>query len=194
MKKLVLVFLLATFGFSAPLWAAYRSTTITHLAFGSYQLSDGEHSLVGSRVALGVKRLYDPHWAWFVTAADGSAQENFPGPNGSIYTLTAATTTFTGGYEYRFALDDRGDIEPFLGFGVNVISYALDYTYPGSSVGKTSGTGVGPVGELGGRFAFGDSFTVIPAFQYTAIQVTTESGSKKALVSSGLYLGLVFSF
>ena len=194
MKKLVLAFLLATFGFSAPLFAAYRTKTITHLAFGSYQLSDSEHSLAGSRVALGVKRLYDPNWAWFATVADGSAQEQFQASNGNLYTLTAATTTFTGGYEFRFTLDDQGNIEPYLGFGVNVISYNLDYTYPGSTVGKTSGTGLGPVGEVGGRFALGESFTVIPAFQYTAIQVTAENGSKKAIVSSGLYLGLVFSF
>jgi len=174
--------------------AKFREVTILSIAGGSYQIDDSQHHLVGSRTAIGVKHLLDENWSWFASLGTGAAQQKYLAADQSHYWLEAKTTSFTGGGEYRFSLDKKGAVVPFLGVGLNSLKYELDYTYPGSQVGKVQGTGFGPMVKLGSRFRFGRNFILIPAYQYSSVSIKREDGSTQSLVSSGLFIGLVASF
>lgn len=173
----------------------FRKKAVTHLYVGSYAANTDDHHLKGSKLGLGLKYYYDPHWATFFFLSEGSAQETYSPENSTAqYDLYAHSYGFTGGLEWRTQLDREGNIEPFVGIGLNAENYELEFEYPGSEVGTTSGTGYGPLMELGGRFALGRSFTVIPAYEYSAISYKAGSGDSKTLVAAGFSLGLIFRF
>ena len=170
---------------------AFQKRTITQISFGSYQVSDSEANLYGTRLAVGVKQLLDPNWAWFGAVSQGDAigSEKI---NGIEYESTASSTALTGGGEWRTQAAE--DIEPFVGLGMIAESYSYDFTSPGSKTGKTSGTGLGPMSNLGVRFQLGQSFIFIPTYQYSLLRYQTEAGDNASMISSGLYIALVFRF
>ena len=194
-RTLTLVLLLVLTAGAASAQERFRKRLITHLYLGSYSANTDEHHLKGSKVGLGIKYYYDPHWATVFSVSEGSAIQTYQ-PTGSTaqYDLTAHSYGFTGGMEWRTQLDRAGNIEPFVGAGLNAENYEMEFVYPGSEVGTTSGTGFGPWVEMGGRFRLGDSVTLIPAYEYSSIGYQTEGGETKTLVSAGFSLGLLVMF
>ena len=192
MRFFVLVFLFLSAAQTGT--CASRDQTIIHVAAGSYQIDDGTHHLVGSRTAIGLKHFWDENWAWFANLEQGTVAQKFRAENQLSYLLEAQTTGLTAGVEWRQPLGKRKKVIPFVGLGLNGLSYEMDYTYPGSSVGKTSGVGFGPLFRGGARFVLGRNFILIPAYQYSAVQIQTEAGANKMIVSSGFFVGLVAVF
>jgi len=192
MKYLVCLALLLSF--CSTSYAAGQGVTIVSIAAGSYQVDDTEHHLTGSRTAISLKYLYTKNWSWFSSLGSGSAQQIYLATDNRQYLLEANTTSLSGGVEYRKKLNKKGSIEPFVGLGLNAMSYQLDYTYPDSQVGQAKGTGFGPLFKLGSRFRLGKNFIIIPAYQYSSVSIQTESGDTRNIVSSGVFLGLVAAF
>ncbi|MDT8448177.1 MAG: hypothetical protein RRB13_14890 [bacterium] len=173
----------------------FRSKTVSHLYLGSYSVSTTEHHLQGSRGGLGVKHYYDPHWAWFLQVSRGTAIETYTPEGGTAYyDLTASSYGYTGGMEWRTQLDREGNMEPFVGLGLNIENYELVFEYPGSKIGTTNGTGFGPLFNLGARFAMGRNFVMIPSYEYSAITYKTSRGESSTLASNGFSLGLIVRF
>ena len=110
------------------------------------------------------------------------------------YELEAQTATAQSGLTWFFGDTRNSDFLPFAGAGLSVISYDIDYTFPDSTVGKTSGVGPGAFGHFGAEINIGRSFSFIPQYQASAHTITTEDGGSYTLFQAGLLLALRVSF
>jgi outer membrane protein W len=110
--------------------------------------------------------------------------------NDTRYNIYASTTTLQTGPTYYFNRTPKSLVIPFIGAGLSVLNYDVRYDFPGSKLGKTSGTGLGGYGQVGVELWLTRSTTLILAYQAAAHDVKTQAGDHLTLRSGGLQLSL----
>lgn len=110
--------------------------------------------------------------------------------NNNRYNIYASTTTVQTGPTYYFNRTPQSLVIPFVGAGLSVLNYDVKYEFPGSKLGKTSGTGLGGYGQVGVELWITRSTTFIMAYEVAAHDVKTEAGDHVVLRSGGLQLSL----
>jgi hypothetical protein len=110
--------------------------------------------------------------------------------NNNTYNIYASTTTFQTGPTYYFNRTPQSLLIPFVGAGLSVLNYDVRYEFPGSKLGRTSGTGLGGYGQVGVELWLTRSTTFIAAYQAAAHDVKTEAGDHVVLRSGGLQISL----
>jgi len=104
--------------------------------------------------------------------------------------ISAQTTTEQTGLTYYFNRSPTSLVVPFIGGGVSVMQYEIDYSFPGSYLGRTSGTGGGGFALAGVELWMTRSITLIMQYQAAAHEIKTQSGKTAQLDSGGLLLSL----
>lgn len=108
--------------------------------------------------------------------------------NDTTFEISANTTTVSTGLTYLFNRGEGSKILPFAGGGVSVASYEIDFDYPDSVLGKTSGTAPGIFGHGGVEFQLGERSTFILQYVASVHSVERESGGSASLISTGFVL------
>lgn len=120
-----------------------------------------------------------------VSTTDGRAKAD-----GKSYDIYARTTTLQTGPTYYFNRERGSLVIPYVGGGISVLNYDIDYDFPDSDLGKTSGSG-GGVYALGGvELVLTRSLTFVAQYTIAAHQIRTEDGDAATLRSGGLGLSL----
>lgn len=109
---------------------------------------------------------------------------------GTTYDLAANTSTLRTGLTYLFQLGPDSNLLPFAGGGVSVSSYSIDYDFPDSELGETSGTAPGIYGFGGLEWRLGRNSTFIIEYVSSVHVVEKEAGGSAALADSGFLLSL----
>lgn len=173
----------------------YRS--VTSISYGAYQKTDGDDTLSGSQLAVSYMSRFSEQWSYFLRLSNGSASGTHT-ENGESYDLKSSNSTLTGGvrwsYDFDVNSDNDTDLSPYVGAGLSVQKYEYDFEYPGSEVGKTSGTGYGPFVSLGLKIAISANIVIVPGYHYEQITIKTEDGEDRAFTSSGTSLAFVARF
>jgi outer membrane protein with beta-barrel domain len=113
---------------------------------------------------------------------------------GKTYNISTNTSTLQTGLLYYFGRDGKKWLIPFVGGGLGVLDYNVDYRYPGSKVGKTSGTGPGGFAFAGLEFWLAQALTVIVSYDVEGYQISTQSHGSDTLETGGLILAVRLNF
>lgn len=113
---------------------------------------------------------------------------------GKTYNISTNTSTLQSGLLYYFGRDGRKWLIPFVGAGAGVLNYSVDYRYPGSKVGRTSGTGPGGYAFAGLEFWLARALTVIVSYDIEGYQISTQSHGSDTLATGGLILAVRINF
>ena len=171
----------------APQAMAAQGDTRTTLYFGTTRFVAADDSTFGSTFGALWGYELQQNLIWSSGASFGFTDSERD-VNGTTYTLQANTTTYQTGIVRIF--NRMQSFEPFIGGGVSFLSYDLDFEYPGSKVGKTSGLGPGIYTTVGVDIHITRSIVFIPAWVYSANSIVSESGEKLGIYSGGLQLSL----
>jgi len=106
------------------------------------------------------------------------------------YTTHADTTTLQTGLLYFFGRAPRKLVVPFIGGGIAAMEYDVDYRYPGSKVGKISGSGPGGFAFAGVELWLARALTVIVSYQAEAYEIARQGGGSTTLSSGGVQLAI----
>jgi hypothetical protein len=109
---------------------------------------------------------------------------------GTDYMIHANTTTLQSGLLYFFGRRPRKLLVPFVGGGIAALDYDVDYRYPGSRTGKTSGTGPGAFAFAGVELWLARSVTFIVSYQADGYEITRQGGGTTTLESGGVLLAI----
>jgi len=126
---------------------------------------------------------------WSV-GASASTTDGTATVNNHTYDIYARTTTIQTGPTFFFNRAPGNLLIPFVGAGVSVLNYDVKYEFPGSKLGKTSGSGPGAYALAGIELWLSRSITLIGQYTLAAHQVKTQSGEYMTLRSGGLGLSL----
>lgn len=174
-----------------------KHRSVTSISYGAYQTTDGDNTLNGTQLALSYMSHFSEQWSYFVRLSNGSASGTHS-ENGESYDLKSSNSTLTGGirwsYDFDVNSDNDTDLSPFIGGGLSAQKYEYEFEYPGSDVGKTSGTGYGPFVNLGLKIALSANIVIVPGYHYEQITIKTEDGEDRAFTSSGTSLAFVAKF
>ena len=189
--KFVLLLLCLAFPFTS---FAYQPTAVMHLGFGSYAIDAEDVTVTGSDMTVGMKVFYHENYAYFMGYSAGSAQGTWDSYDGATsYDVTQSHMDLSVGMEARFELLASPKIAPFAGGGLKVQQYEYKFDYPGSEIGESSGTGLGPLAHFGVRIGVTRNFTIIPKYYFSVINVKGQEESE-GIVTSGTQVALVASF
>ena len=167
---------------------------VTQIAFGDYQTNDGADTIIGSQFSLGMQIINSDHWAYFFRLSDGRAEGQHEFTDGSKTVISAATTTLSGGIQYRYSIEMKPELTPYVGVGLSLQNYSYTFDYPDSEIGNTSGIGYGPLLTFGVRINVARHFLIIPNYQFEKIFIKAENGDQKSVTVSGVSLALVLRF
>jgi hypothetical protein len=120
-----------------------------------------------------------------VTTTDGTATVN-----NKTYDIYARSTTLQTGPTYYFNRSPGSLVIPYIGAGVSLLNYDVEYEFPGSDLGKTSGTGPGGYALAGVELWMSRSITLVLQYTLAAHEVKTQDGDRVTLRSGGLGLSL----
>lgn len=123
------------------------------------------------------------------TTTDGTAKVN-----NTSYDIHANTTTVSTGPTYYFNRERGSLVIPYVGAGISALNYDIDYTFPGSKLGKTSGTGAGAYALAGVELWVSRGLTLVGQYTLAAHQVKTEAGDTVTLRSGGLGISIRIGF
>jgi hypothetical protein len=169
--------------------AAREGDTQTTLFVGTTRFVADDASSYGTTLgaSFGYEVIDDLMWSVLgsYSTTDGTAKAN-----GQHYAITARTGNLQTGATYYFNRTPQSLVIPFIGAGLSVISYDVDYTFPNSQLGKTSGTGPGAYALAGLELWLTRSTTFIAQYQLAAHDVRTQSGDHVMLRSGGLLLSI----
>ncbi len=191
-KGVLTLILLMTF--SPYVFAQNEIQSVTHISFGSYQEAHSVDKVYGTMLSIGHKRFFTSQWAYFMKLGNGSASGEYIGADGSLVALNSSRTSLSGGLLWHYLVDSESSLIPYIGAGISIQSYTYDFDHSDSEIGKTSGTGYGPIMMAGARIVLTRHFTIVPGYQYEQIIIKSESGEMQALTSSGFLLALVMRF
>lgn len=118
------------------------------------------------------------------SSTDGETTVTDSSGNERTVALHATSSEFRTGLVNYLGRSAGGAVLPYIGGGLSVINYSLDF--PGTTVGTTSGTGPGAFVLVGVELRLSRSVTVIPQFGVQAHSIKTESGDSTGLLSGGL--------
>ncbi len=108
----------------------------------------------------------------------------------TTYDISANTSSLRTGLTYLFQLGPDSNLLPFAGAGLVVSSYTIDYGFPGSDLGQTSGTAPGVYGLGGLEWRLGRNSTFIVEYVASVLVVEKEDGGSAPLADSGFVLSL----
>ena len=123
------------------------------------------------------------------TTTDGTAKVN-----GTSYDIHANTTTLQTGPTYYFNRERGSLVIPYIGAGISALNYDIDYEFPNSKLGKTSGTGYGGYALAGVELWVSRGLTLVGQYTLAAHQVKTEAGDTVTLRSGGLGISIRIGF
>jgi len=126
---------------------------------------------------------------WSV-GASASTTDGTATVNSQTYNIYARTTTIQTGPTLFFNRSPQSLLVPFVGAGVSVLNYDVKYEFPGSKLGKTSGSGPGAYALAGVELWLSRSITFVGQYTVAAHQVKTQDGEYVTLRSGGLGLSL----
>lgn len=126
-------------------------------------------------------------WATGVSYTATSGEQTV---DGTDHDISANTSTLRTGLTYLFQLGPDSDLLPFAGGGLSVSSYTIDYEFPDSELGETSGTAPGVYGFGGLEWRLGRNSTFIIEYVASVHVVEKETGGSAALADSGFLFSL----
>lgn len=178
-------------------FAEKKGNSVTSVSFGSYQETDGEDTITGSQLAIAYLKYFTDQWAYFVRLSNGSASGTHTEGEESTE-ISSSSTALTGGLQWSYAInlndDQTNELVPYVGGGISVQRYRYEFDYEGTEIGKTSGTGYGPLFMVGLKINISNNFIIIPGYSYQQTTIETESGESRSMVSSGTSIALVARF
>jgi hypothetical protein len=180
--------LLWLLGSPGTIWAREGDTQTT-LFIGTSFVNIGPDTTDGTTLGARWGYEFQDDLLWTIGGAYTTTQGQKT-VNGTDYTLTADTTTLQTGLLYYFGRKPGKLLVPFVGAGLAAIDYDVDYRYPGSPTGKTSGDGPGGFAFAGVEVWLLRSLTLIVSYEEEAYQIQQQHGGNTSLVSGGLILSL----
>jgi hypothetical protein len=182
--------LLLVVGFSIPGAHAATGDSRISLFAGTSALRAGDDTTTGTTVGVGWGLEIQEQLLWSISASHTSTDGERE-VSGQKFPIAAETTNLQTGLTHFFR--PGSTIIPFTGGGISVAAYDVDYTYPESEIGKTTGTSPGLFARLGVEMRFTRNFTVIPQYHFSVHSIRSDQGDSKSLISEGLLLSLRFS-
>lgn len=158
---------------------------------GTTRFVAGGDTTSGGAFGFGYGYEFADNLQWDASATFASTQGEATGDDGQTYDIEAVTNEYRTGATVYLPLSRN--VVPYAGGGFSLLSYEIDYRYPGSDVGKTSGTGPGGYAHAGIELRFTRNFTVIPQWGFQSHRIQTESGSSETLFSTGFVISLRIS-
>ena len=140
---------------------AREGDTRTTIFIGQTAYSDGTATTIGTSVGVRWALEFVDDLLWTI-GGDYSATQGQRTENNQTFDIEARATTVRTGLTYLFNNEPQSAIIPFVGARLTVIQYDIDYTYPNSEVGETSGFGPGVFALGGAEFLFSRNIHFIP--------------------------------
>ncbi len=171
---------------SAPAWARPGDAR-AGLFLGTTTTSVDGFQTFGSTYGANYGYEFETDLLWTASLAfsstEGKAVVDVAGTPTEV-TLQSRTASLQTGLLAFFAHSQAGLVIPFLGAGLSVMSY--DLQYPHTSIGTTSGTGPGAYANAGVELRLTRSITLIPQIGLQVNTIKTQTGESKGLLSGGL--------
>jgi len=171
---------------AAPAWARPGDSR-AGLFLGTTTTTVDSYTTFGSTFGFSYGYEFETDLVWTAGAAfsstEGKAIVDVAGTPTEV-PLQSRTTSAQTGLLAFFAHSQAGLVIPFLGAGLSVLSYDLEY--PGTTIGTTSGTGPGAYVNAGVELRMTRSITLIPSFGVQVHTIKTQAGQSRGLVSGGL--------
>jgi hypothetical protein len=176
-----------------PVAPAAEGDQRTTIFVGSTTYSDGDATSRGTTFGAKWALEFRQDLEWTIsgayTATDGEHEVE-----GEKYEISSSTTTLQTGLTRLFNNTREAAFVPFVGGGLSVLAYQLEYDYPGGEVGDTSGVGPGVFGHAGVEIRLSRTIHFIPEYVISAHSIETEDGDSFVLVSGGLIVALRIAF
>lgn len=169
---------------------AARGDSRIGIFVGTSTLRGGDDTTTGTTVGVGWGLEIQEQLLWSITASR-TTTEGERVVSGQKFPISADTTNLQTGLTHFFRSGSA--IMPFTGGGISVAAYDVDYTYPDSEIGKSTGTSPGLFARLGVEMRLSRNFTVIPQYHFSVHSIRSDQGDSKSLISDGLLLSLRFS-
>jgi len=173
---------------------AAENRASTHISFGQYASSDGDDTVVGSRISISFINPISDVLSYYLKASTGSASGKHTNSDNSETEITSSHTNAGSGLQLNFDLTDNDKFILFLGSGLLLQSYQYDYDYPDSETGKTSGIGYGYTAYTGIKFRAARNFIIIPSYNYEQVIIKSEAGKQRTTTTAGASLALAIAF
>jgi hypothetical protein len=177
---------------SAPALAAEGDQRTT-IFVGTTTYSDGEATSHGTTFGAKWALEFRKDVEWTISGAY-TATEGEHEVEGETYDVSSSTMTFQTGLTRLFNNTPQAAFVPFVGAGLSVLTYDLEYDYPGGEVGDTSGVGPGLFGMAGLEIRVTRTIHFIPEYAISAHAIETEDGDSFVLFSGGLIIAIRISF
>ena len=152
MVKSVLIFILITTGIIGTVKGENHNSSTTTIAFGTYELNDGQDSVSGNQYSIGLSKPINQQWAYLLKLSSGSAEGSKTDALGNSYLLKAETNALSAGIKWNWLFEDLPMITPYVSAGLAVQRYDYEFENPDSIIGSTAGVAYGPLASLGIRF------------------------------------------
>ena len=169
-----------------------QGQTRTTIFGGTTAFTDGNATSIGSTVGVGWGVTVREQLHFSLSGSSSNTEGNYT-TEGATYPINANTLSAQTSLTQFFRTGENNLFIPFAAGGFSVASYAIDFTYPNSTIGRTSGAAPGVFGNFGVEMRMGDHFTLVPQYRVDAMNIRTESGDSVFLRSSGLLFSLKIS-
>ena len=113
---------------------------------------------------------------------------------GKDYAIGTSTSAVQGGLLYYFGRDGKKWLIPFVGGGLSVLGYDVDYRYPGNRTGKTSGTTPGGFAFAGLELWLARALTLIVSYDLEGYEIKRQDGGPATLATGGLQVAIRLNF
>jgi hypothetical protein len=120
--------------------------------------------------------------AFSSTNGEATVQDAMGNPQ--VVDLKANSAAFQTGLVAFFNRSRGSLVVPYVGAGLSFLNY--DISFPGTTIGTTSGTGPGAYAQAGIELRLTRAITLIPQLGLQVHTIKTESGDSKGLLSGGL--------
>ena len=175
--------------------AAAKGDRRTMIFVGTTSYSDGTTTTLGTSFGARWSLEFKRDLQWTIGGAYATTDGEFKDEaTGNVTDVHVRSATANTGLTVLFNTDPGTNVIGFVGGGFSIISYDMDFDYPESEVGQTSGVGPGIFGNVGAEFRITRSVWFIPAFIASAHAIETESGDAFTLVSTGVVLSIRIGF
>jgi len=172
---------------------ARQGDQTTTIFVGSALYTDGTATTTGTTFGVKWALEFEPDWLWSISG-QYSAAEGEEESGGQKYNLSAQTSTVQSGLTYLVNNHPKSVVVGLLGGGLSILWYELDFDYPGSDIGRTSGVGPGAFVLAGVEIRVAKNIEIIPEYVISAHSIETEAGDRFSLVSAGLQVAIRLKF
>lgn len=167
--------------------------TRTTIFVGTTTFSDGEETSSGTTVGAVWALEFQEDLEWTVGGSYAATQGEAD-TDGGTTDISTTTTRVDTGLRALFNREPGSNLVAFVGGGVSLLSYDIDYDYPDSEVGDTSGVGPGLFASVGAEIRLTRRVWFIPSLDYSVFRIETEDGDAFTATSSGLTVSIRIGF